>query len=183
MIPNRLDPKVAGEILRRLLPEEVSRKAVLNDFASSIRFADGLDPGRWAVTLATRMVRLNVGWVEAFAVFSDCAHVVCRHDLLPQHLLASNLIRRHYQPGGIYGRWAPESCCINLPARDAARVLPELRPSHEELIRDTVRSPIPASTRRAHSPGVILWLNAELGSELTQPSFVPAEVSDGSRTD
>src|SRR4051812_25419158 len=83
---DRNSSRDSAKVLERLLPDSSTRTEILHFLAQAIAEAHALAPGGWGVTLKDGMVRLNVGRVEAMAIYQDCLHLVLMGKTRPEGL-------------------------------------------------------------------------------------------------
>ena len=159
------------------IPKLAPRRAALTCLARSIEQARSVNGDSWRITLKAEYIRLNVGMVEAL-VFS------ARDDVS----LAKILVRDTTGGGAtvaflesynvvpfVYG-YEPPSCGLYesvsgsvgayLSVANLAALYDVLQPAHIDYIEHAARTPLNPSIDRAHSPGVVAYLNQQLGLSL-----------------
>jgi len=160
----RKDPKIAREVLERLLPDAGARKSCLRFLCDSIQLAHQLAPGSWGLTLQKDLVRLNVGHIEVMTFEHDRIHVVFDRDTKPRDL--GTIPDVHIGSKTPVYKSVKSSSSCNFPASKATGILPLIRESHHQLIKQAVETPRNNMTARAHSPGVLRYLEEEVGIHL-----------------
>ncbi|MDC0721687.1 McrB family protein [Nannocystis bainbridge] len=170
---DRDDPSAATEIVARLLPHPESRIEVLRVFAELIEPAHGHGDRKWAVTLFTERVTLNVGLVYVGVILHEMLF------LLVDPARLDDETRTALGPR-LKGTWTFKStgpaAVLYLPAEDVAALWPRVRAASQAFIaaaasRDT-------SFYRSHSPGFLGALETELGRSLPRPATRRREEPD-----
>jgi hypothetical protein len=170
---DRASSTKAQEVFEDLLPNPTVRATYLRFLADSILEADRLNPTRWGVTLARHFVRLNVGMIEVTSIRRrEGIEVSYAIDLLPPGAFSSEGVA----PGS--GDWQ-----VSVPGVDGAFIepdhfieaLPLFQQAHFDAIRRAAASRRHSTMTKAHSPGVISFLNDHLNADIPQPEyFIPA---------
>lgn len=174
---DRHDPESARTLLERSFPHPKQRTAILRCLAASVRLAHKTRPDAWSITLARAHVRLNVGWVELM-VLRPTPHFTIYEGEPPVPA----------QPGAEYGGEYPllgdgPSSSVSCAAADFQRIYEAHAAEHALAIaRGAVRRP-PSQTRSAHSPGVLRYVEAELGETLPDPVTHSVEEGDSISSD
>lgn len=173
---DRTSSTKAQEMFEDLLPNPTARVSYLRFLTDSILEANRLNPARWGVTLARHFVRLNVGMIEVTSIRrSGGIEVSYTIDLLPPDAFSSKGIARGS------GDWQ-----ISVPGVDGAfiepdyflGVLPLFRQAHFDAIRRAAASRRHPTMTKAHSPGVISFLNDYLNANIPQPEYFIPPVPD-----
>lgn len=168
----RKDPRTAREVLERLLPDLQGRKACLRFLCDSIQLAHQLSPSSWGITLQKNLVRFNVGHIEVMTIDQDRIHVVLDRDTKPPNL--DTLVDIHIDPKTpLYQSLKCSLGCEFLHAK-ANHALALIGDSHVRLVRQAAITPRHNMTASAHSPGVLLYLEEELGIQLPNPDYSAA---------
>lgn len=165
----RRDSKIAQDVLERLLPDVQSRKVCLRFLCESIQLAHQLSPSSWGVTLQKDLVRLNVGQIEAMTIKQDRVHVVFARDAKPPELQA--ITDLHFDSKAPLYKSVERSSGCDFPASKAGDALPPIREFHHRLIKQAAKTPRHNMTAGAHSPGVLLYLDEELGISSLNPDY------------
>ncbi len=166
----RKDPKVARDVLERLLPDAHIRNTCLRFLSVSIQLAHQLSPGSWGLTLQKDMVRLNVGQIEVMTIGEGRIHVVFDRHAEPGDLRAMPGVQLDPKTP-VYVSVECSSGCDFLAIK-ATSVLPVIRESHHLLIGQAGQTPRNNGTARAHSPGVLRYLEEEVGiHHLPNPDY------------
>src|SRR5438132_501091 len=63
------------------------------------------------------------------------------------------------------------SMACAVTASVALKALPKIKRAHLELIKQAARRPLNPAARRAHSPGVVISLAEQTGTDLRQPAY------------
>lgn len=165
---NRTDPAIARQVIDRLLPDPRSRKVALEFLAGAIQHAHSLRPDRWGVTLQPRLVRLNVGKIETMVLYRNLVRMVFHAGNLPAGLGNTAGISWSEDGKTIYGSVAG-SCLCHIAADVFPSVSARIELNHRDLIaRAASTSPNPR-TAIGHAPGVLRYLETELGIAVPNP--------------
>lgn len=169
---DRTDKEVAREVFEFLLPDEKVRWHCLNFLADSIQIANQLAAHRWGVTLDSDSMRLNCGMIEVVTILPDWIHVVADAESLP--IFSPALVEvRKTRNGAIKGFYpsVPGSIACDFDAKKSILVLPQIADSHNRLLQKASRTPFAPNRKKAHSPGVIEYLEDCLDQVLPQPEY------------
>jgi HNH endonuclease len=136
-----------------------------------------LNPTRWGVTLTRDFVRLNVGMIEVTSIRKRGGiEVSYAIDLLPPDAFSSEGVAR-----------GSDDWQVSVPGVDGAfiepdhflEVLPLFHQAHFDAIRRAAASRRHSTMTKAHSPGVISFLNDHLNVGIPQPEyFIPPFVGE-----
>lgn len=165
----RKDPKIAREVLERLLPDARARKSCLRFLCDSIQLAHQLSPSSWGLTLQKDLVRLNIGHIEVVTIEHDRIHVVFDRDTMPRDL--GTIPDIHIGSKTPVYKSVKSSSSCDFPASKATGALPLIRKSHHQLIKQASETRRHNMTARAHSPGVLRYLEEEVGIHLPNPDY------------
>ncbi|MCI1278944.1 MAG: DUF3883 domain-containing protein [Nitrospira sp.] len=165
----RKEPKSAREVLERLLPDARLRNLCLRYLCDSIQLTHQFAPSSWGLTLQKDMVRLNVGQIEVLTVGQARVHVVFDRNDEPQDL--RDLPGVQIDPKTPLYESVNSSAACDFPASQANSVLPLIRASHHQLVKQAVETPRHNMTARAHSPGMLRYLEEEVGILLSNPDY------------
>ena len=165
----RKDPKIAREVLERLLPDARVRKICLRYLCDSIQLTHQLAPSSWGLTLQKDMVRLNVGHIEVLTVGQARIHVVFDRNVEPQDL--RDMPGVQIDPRTPVYESVESSAGCDFPASQANSALRLIRESHHQLINQASKTLRHNMTARAHSPGVLRYLEEEVGILLPNPDY------------
>lgn len=163
-------PQDARAVLERLL-EPSSRGEILDFFAGAIQQAHALVRAGWSVTLNEKFVRLNVGFIEALAIYQDSVHFVLIGRTMPPPLERIPGFRWDPKRRNGYSR-VPGSVVFDIPSAQFAAARPLVTASHQELVQRASESTAnKARFRDSHSPGVLQYLVETLNTRLENPTY------------
>lgn len=165
----RKEPKTAREVLEKLLPDARVRNLCLRYLCDSIQLTYQLAPSSWGLTLQKDMVRLNVGHIEVLTVGQARVHVVFDRNDEPQDL--RDLPGVQIDPRTPLYESVKSSAGCDFPASQASSVFPLIRASHHHLIEQASKTLRHNMAARAHSPGVLRYLEDEVGILLPNPDY------------
>jgi hypothetical protein len=165
----RKDPNVAREVLERLLPDQHIRKTCLSFLRESIQLAHQLSPASWGLTLQKDIVRLNVGHIEVITIGQTRIHVVFDCNAEPRDLRTLPSVQ--IEPKTPLYKSVKSSSGCGFSASQVSSVLPLIRESHRQLVKQAVDTPRHNMTARAHSPGVLRYLEELLDTHLPDPEY------------
>lgn len=156
--PIRNSLGAAKAIVERLLPNPTIRTAICSDLATYWRYANAKFQGRVFITLGKRYIRLNVGMVEVFVINADHVLVVC-----------DKKTGRPDRPGPY--RNEPDAWPLRLLHGGYIRKRRRLQPVILSVIDKLGRTPKNPSASKAHSPGLVQFLESTYpaGSEEARP--------------
>jgi len=156
--------------LESLLPSKNERDAALTLLVEDIRRAHALSPDRWGVTQGDDHVRLNVGRVEAMAIFRGLVHVILDSRTRPTGI--ENLFGVDLNPKSrTKYRAVPDSFACSIPAAQFQVAIPLVARSHEAFLVRASKTPRHSTMTAAHSPQVLRDLEALMGVRLPDPSY------------
>jgi hypothetical protein len=177
------DSKAAGEMLEAILADlpTHTRRLSIDALKHSISFAKERYPDRWVVTLHPRYVRFIAGMVLCLQLKKGGqASVLLLKKLAP---------RRLSKNGGEY-QYAPGCVEAHLPTEELAAKYSILRGAHESAMGICATTHAGAgSHRRAHSPGLVVYLEGLRGRGENAPvgeggdPDIQAEIRLRARTD
>jgi 5-methylcytosine-specific restriction protein A len=167
---DRMNPVNARSVAERLLPDPTIRIECLRSFAESVAFAHDVNPERWGVTLLQDAIRLNVGRIEVLTLVAGEFHLLLHRPSISTTTRTSNLLTLDEPEGGFY-KSVPESVACNFGPEAITMILPMVRDSHHNLIRDAAILPLNPASKHAHSPGVIQFLVEDTGITLVDPWY------------
>lgn len=165
---DRSDPEISERIFRKLVPP-ASVTQVAKTLVSLIRHANLLESASWCLSLFADMVRLNVGQVELFTIRRGWLRLVTTSFSLSGEFAGVEL-ESTAQP--VY-RSVPIDSIIAHVDLAATHVVPAVclqaaRAYIEEAAHRKRRSPF----SRAHSVGLVQYLESEVSEHVPQPSYV-----------
>ncbi len=166
----RTDKENAKAVFETLLPNEPSRRLCLEFLASSIRTAHKTASDRWGITLYRNLVLMNCGRIEVLQVLPNLMHVIITTDDLPR-FPPKTTVEIYSGDGGGYYTSVRSSVAVEFPDGEAEFILPKLKKSHTSLIQQAARSRLVLGRKKAHSSGVIEFLEDRLNQRLPQPTY------------
>jgi len=173
-IYDRADIESARAAFVYLLPKEDIRRACLAGLANSIEVAHDVKRSSWGTTLYADFVRLNVGMPEAFTITRERIYLVLDAENLNEKVWATDQVTRYYYEhaakNGLYLS-VPDSVGCTFPYLLFLETYPQVRVSHESIIRKAAKTRRNPSTRGAHSPGILKFLRNELQRNLPTPIY------------
>ena len=173
---DRKDPDTARKIFEKLLPVEQTRTDVLRLLADLIHVTNE-GPDKWGVTLHSSEVALNVGGganVYAFKLGYQGLYLVWMQD-------ATLPLEGEEQAYHDY----PDTRKKTLLPTEWISLLPKYQPFIEQFITymdSKSQTPLTINSRKAHSPGVLRYLEQELGIHLPDPSYMNIEDDTNNKT-
>jgi len=166
----RADKENAKAVFEALLPDKNNRQRCLEFLAGTIRTLHKVAPDRWGITLYRDLVLVNCGRIEVLQVLSGLMHVIITADDLPR--FPPDAVLEIYEGEGKgYYVSVRGSIAVEFSDDEAGVILPKLKKSHASLIRQVARSRLVSSRKKAHSPGVIQFLEDYLNQQLPQPAY------------
>jgi len=114
---------------------------------------------------------MNCGSIEVFQIHQNSVHVIVDAKTLPEQLFENEAEITANVGEGYYAS-VPDSLACDFAAEDAGDVLPRLQKSHISIISKALRSQLILGRKKAHSPGVIEYLEDLLGQKLPQPTYL-----------
>lgn len=196
---DRHDPSVARELIEWLIADADVRRIYLTRLADTIQLAHRQCPTSWGVTLFDTRLRLNVGMIEVLVIY-DVQRIETRINYVLHDRTGGDAVWPVLETCGVSVtmngfdsqqavggyRSVPGSMNCFFDVADLAVVDAAIGDYHVRLVEAATRTPRHTMTARAHSPGVIAYLRAELGREIpdpayamTEPAFDPAAVHLG----
>lgn len=183
---DRKSPEAAAWVLNELLPKQPHQRLILKELAKSIsELPAGKEGTQWALTLSAHYVRLNIGRIEAFAIFKDKMRVLIADSTINSGLREK--IKKFDR--GSY-RAIPGAVSVNMPHQEFLVIAEDLRGPHTTFINQALAEGRKTSYAGAHSPGLIHFINEQFPlapSKLNElPDFSGREREDAeikSRTD
>jgi hypothetical protein len=177
MVEVRRSPRLAGELVRRMIPEK-HLSDVLKAVAQSVQIAHRSSPSKWGLRLKRNSIMLKVGFVEVLQV-GQCIDSIeglgeswfrqlVNHDLVPPKVRNDRHLRFARSP---YTN-APSCDACDMNISHMARTYSALLPAHEAAIRIAARSQRRPDTARDHSPGLVTFILREVGARVRQPSYI-----------
>ena len=171
----RRDPKESRELIESLYAKASSRRAALEFFANAIEMAHRANADAWRTSLRSHAVHLAMGRFWACGLYQERVWVAVIPAAMGEG--ADEAIRR---AGGELAadetfRSVPEASVYAVPAG----ALGELRGRLAEGLKAFLESVAHKSKRvhrgDAHSPGVLRYVEAELGRSLPRPTHTPSD--------
>jgi len=154
----RASPAVAANVISTWCEDDEAQRIVLGQLLRSVREAERVAPGSWAVTLKETGFRLNVGNTEVFNFEEGCVFVFLYRSIPAEvkeyeHLEASNL-RTVGQPQYMFAGTVEELTHYRELLQEA----------HARFVCEAAHSPngeprTASNYARTHSPG--LWSYAQ----------------------
>lgn len=165
---DRTDPVLAQRIVEALIPDPRTRRSVLDYLADAIDLA-GHRPEAWGVTLAPDFLNMNVGWLYLLRVRKTGLRFLVRSrhlsDPLRERLSSAREAGAGYED-------APDLDFYSVTHAEFASVMNELRgatgPTVDYLLSQKKGRLL---WWDSFSPGVLEYLEAELGRELPFPDY------------
>lgn len=170
---DRSDSVSARTIIEALLPNEAVRRNYIKVLAESIQLAHEYAPSKWGITLASGMVRLNVGNIEVHTLNKGRLHFVLFAQHQPEAL--KNVKGVVWNKKAIYSS-VPGSFYINCTPSDLHQIVPVILEYHHLLIEKAARTARHSMTAAAHSPGVLRYLEEELDINIRNPDYNPEQI-------
>lgn len=172
--PDREDAASVRRFLERILPNPYDRRACATALVRSVRAADSRGSAKWGVTLLTDQIRLNVGRVVVAALGKHGIWLALDEPSLSADTRAA--FEEELHEGY---RSLPNSIGISIPADEASEIYDQVSLAHERLIEQAAQRVrgLFRQVQSAHSPGVLLYLEQELGQSLPRPAY-PAHPAD-----
>ncbi|WP_395090938.1 McrB family protein [Armatimonas sp.] len=164
---NRADPTYARQIIEKLLPDPTVRLPVLSLLVELIQSANR-SPDKWGITLFPNQFALNTGrryytfWLEK--------------SVLHLYWIAES---NEEEPPGTRASFTTLVNARTVDKKIAEELIPWLeilRPRIERLItagNASTNAPLHPKAQRSHSPGILRYLEEELGISLPDPIYPP----------
>jgi 5-methylcytosine-specific restriction protein B len=167
--PRRESETYARQVIEALLPEPEIRTACLNLLADYIIQAHQAGQATWGITLFHNRVRLNVGRMQTFVIYSNEVYLVTD----AASLLEEDRVRLA-QAGRVslevYANM-PEAYDVQVLAQNLPAIRSIVQNSYMYLIQRAAGTAKRTPYYRSHSPGVPKYLRAELDREIPEPDY------------
>lgn len=177
---DRTSAASARAVVERLYPDPTVRRACLDMLAESIIRAHAISPASWGVTLHTDRVRLNVAWMQPCVLTRGKLYLVIDNEAIDAN--HRQRVGTELGDGGRTGAAyasMPSAYAVDLPLGRLEELLPVVQPAHLALVEHAAaRVRTRLHQYQSHSPGVVDYLQAELGRELPQPTYGPDKTAD-----
>ena len=163
---DRVDPAYTATVIDYVDTNQEERASCFRWLAEGIRVAHEANPDNWSLTLYRSKIHLNVGRILVFQWKRGRVGLALLEDQSDEWL------RQAMEPANSKGRFRtkePVGWFSYSPA-DFVRNAPALILGFQGAIRAGVSTARTANYARSHSPGVIDYLEQELGTELPRPS-------------
>jgi 5-methylcytosine-specific restriction enzyme A len=171
---DRYDRRSAARLFRWLWPVADISLACARALAASIRVAHEAADACWEVTMFPHWIRLNVGQVEALTLAADEARFLFQAPLSAEDAAPAEVeigLDPYYPavpvPSGFCTIAADKLSSFPLAVREA----------HNAYVRSAASFKRGSPFRKAFSPAVLEYLEAELGDMLPRPSYLSLEVA------
>lgn len=173
----RTKPDAAREVIDRVFDGTSSgAKRGYEDFLrASVKYLWRRHSDRWATTLFSWGLRLNVGWVECLILDHNGLRLLVRENSAPAGTKFTR-IRRKY---------APECRYTTIPLSEIPRALAAFTRSHREALSHVAEGPggrPPAAIRNAHSVGVTKLFGLPNPGDRSAKLIVQVPIKDGNGT-
>jgi hypothetical protein len=168
----RRDPDAVATLIEKLYPKAASRRAALEFLADAIDLAHTLNPNIWGTTLRKKnKVTLNVGRVRALGLYADKVWISLFPAVMNEGDLAAlervgtprNLDQPFRLIPGAVIWWLDPAA---LPALGSG-----LRAGFARFVELAAGTSEKLLLAKAHSPGVLRYLEMELGRILPRPGY------------
>jgi hypothetical protein len=167
-LERRHNPGATHELVYKLYPDDEIRHTCLRFLADAIDLANRCGPSKWSVTLRERRIHLNAGRFLAVRLKSGAVGIAVAEYALSRRLRA--YLRDHAEPGWSFDS-APALRAYHIPVSHLAKLLPDLMEPHEEFLRQATHGGRQSPFYRAHSPGVLEYLDHGLRLHLPRPDY------------
>ncbi len=164
----RHNPDATHELVYKLYPDEKVRHTCLRFLADAMELANRCGPSKWSVTLRERRIHLNAGRLLAVRLKSDAVGIALEERAISRRLRA--YLRDHAEPGWSFDS-APDLRAYYIHASQLEKLLPELIVPHEEFLKQASDGARQSPFYRAHSPGVLKYLEHVLHQPLPRPAY------------
>ena len=171
----RRDPEAARHLLEKLYPKLAHRRAAIELLADAIDHANAIKPNIWGTTLRAKKINFNVGRVLACGLYTDqlkisvCPEAIRAIDLVA--LEAAGAERVQGQPFKLI----PEATAYWVRSSTLEAVRAHLQAGLDCFIERASRVSKKLPHEDKHSPGVLRYLEIELGRVLPRPSYAPPD--------
>lgn len=168
---SRESASIARAVIENLIPDAAARLAGVGIFAELVERAHELGASRWSISLFDRGLRLNVGGVPPVDIATGCVALLLDRDLLGPELRNALGVRITSVDDFELVQRTVLAC---LPAEEIADWWPRLREPSLAMVRQAGQRD--TSFWRSHSPGVLRYLEEELGRTMPTPTTRTAVV-------
>jgi hypothetical protein len=138
MAIDRNNQDTVAKVIQNLIPEGLNPQKYLDFLAHSISTADVLAPDRWGITLKEKLIRLNVGMIEVFALFPGVVHCILDFNTIPKTLKKDKRVELRPNQNNPEAGWyksVPGSVLCDIDIfNDAEKILAQIQDSHQLLI-------------------------------------------------
>ena len=159
----------ARQVIESLLPDLESRRVCLNLVADYIIQAHQHSAATWEVTLFPNRVRLNVGNIQTFVIYTGEVYLVMDGRLLTDQDRAA-LAQQGKSPLETY-KTVPNAYDVQLPAQNLLAILPIVQKSYAPLIEEAFKTGKRTPYYRSHSPGVLMYMRSFLDRDIPDPDY------------
>jgi hypothetical protein len=176
----RASAEYAGRVINKLLPQDRKiQRDCLMALADSIDQANSFGTAIWGVTLYPERVHLNVGHVVPFSIRQNDIFIAIiglglNSLAAKQRAQLNDLVERQSGPidDDVFGTIKGSRRFIVLP-ENLAKVWPLIHTAHQLFIEKATQGPsqLHQDCRRAHSPGVLDYLEEVLGKKMPRPTY------------
>jgi hypothetical protein len=159
----------AQRVLESLIPDVELRRRCLNLMADYIVAAHALSPSTWEITLFKNRVRLNIGSIQTFVIYSNEAYIVLDNISLTDEE-RQTLISHGHSPQQNYVS-VPETYDIQIPTEYIPKVEVLIRKAYNPLVTRAFRGARRTPYYPYHSPSVVAYLRKFLDREIPDPDY------------
>jgi 5-methylcytosine-specific restriction protein B len=180
---DRTSAAYAADLIETFYPDEAERQACLAQIAGSIKVVSGYPPEIWSITLNRRMVRLNVGRLAAVTLGPGSISLMVDNNILSEQLKTEVAAVGGVNEVGTVT--ASDIGFTTLPAGRFDGFAANLEPAHTAAVKRAAEAVKRTPYLGSHSPGVVDYINEELGEEIVGPQLgaVPPRGSERSLAD
>jgi 5-methylcytosine-specific restriction protein B len=163
---DRESAEAAGDQLEAFLPNEEERQAVIARLAATIKLLGDRPPEIWSITLKRDSIRLNVGRLAAMTIRPGVL------DLLVDEALVSDQLKATLNDATAqYSAYRDQLAWLDrIPASSWVGLQEDLAEPHAAAVRKAAEGIRRCPYLASHSPGVVEYLNEELGEEFVGPT-------------
>ena len=180
---DRYDAERAGEVVELLFPDEEDRRRALRHFADAIRLANDIEPGGWVVTLLERrgkpIVRLNSGVLAIMTLHKGKIDTLVESTLIDEELRGELEEWRWWALG--QAKIHPTFEGFLIPIERFPEFEPRLKDAWVAAQTESAGARRSSSYRQAYSPGVLKYIESELGVTLPRPPTLEGPPRDEAR--
>ncbi len=178
----RRDPNAAATLVEKLYPKAVPRRAALDFFADAIDLAHTLNPNIWGTTLRkSNKITLNVGRVRACGLYADKVWI----SLFPAAMDPTDqtALERVGTPRNLNQPFSliPGAVIWWLDPAELPALRASLRAGFERFIELASETSEKVLLSKAHSPGVLRYLEMELRRSLPRPGYASPDDLEAER--